>query len=193
MKDRVPGAPGQYKAVVTEAELQKMQTGEQFTITMTRDDQPIVEGTPYSKAAVLPDSLAALLCPSIADPSPADAFQALNDRYKKHLLWQNASAASDQPEQGINLGDISQYAEFIICADSGLVHVKSGDWHTLILTNMWSGGWHLISRKVSVGIIDGIGRLTIGDCYLVYDGATPVLSNNRLKLHAVYGIKGVDE
>lgn len=77
MKDRVPGAPGQYKAVVTEAELQKMHAGEQFAITMTRDDQPIVEGTPYSKAAVLPDALATQLCPGIADPTPADALAAL--------------------------------------------------------------------------------------------------------------------
>lgn len=77
MTDRVPGAPGQYKATVTEAELQKLQAGEAFTITLTRDDQPITEGTPYSKAAVLPDELAALLCPDIADPTPADALAAL--------------------------------------------------------------------------------------------------------------------
>lgn len=78
MTDRTPGAPGQYKAVITAAEFSKMQTGQQFTITMTRDDQPITEGTPYSKAAVLPDELAAVLCPSIVDPTPADAFSALN-------------------------------------------------------------------------------------------------------------------
>ena len=77
MKDRLAGAPGQYKATVTAEELLKMQNGEQFTITMTRDDQPIEEGTPYSKAAVLPDELAHLLCPEIEDPSPADAFAAL--------------------------------------------------------------------------------------------------------------------
>lgn len=82
MKDRVPGMPGQYKAVVTDAELQKMHAGEQFTITMTRDDQPIVEGTPYSKAAVLPDELAQQLCPGMDDPTPADALKALNDRCK---------------------------------------------------------------------------------------------------------------
>ena len=77
MTDRVPGAPGQYNATVTEAELQKLQTAESFTITLTRDDQPITEGTPYSKAAVLPDELAVLLCPDIADPTPADALAAL--------------------------------------------------------------------------------------------------------------------
>jgi len=55
MTDRVPGAPGQYSAVVTAEELLKMQNGENFTITLTRDDHPITEGTPYSKAAVLPE------------------------------------------------------------------------------------------------------------------------------------------
>lgn len=82
MKDRIPGAPGQYKAVVTEEELLKMQAGEAFAITMTRDDQPIEEGTPYNKAAVLPDKLAQQLCPDIEDPTPADAFDALANRMK---------------------------------------------------------------------------------------------------------------
>lgn len=79
MKDRQSGAPGQYKAVITAAELQKMQTGEAFVITMTRDDQPLVEGTPYNKASVLPDDLAEQICPDILDPTPADAFRALQE------------------------------------------------------------------------------------------------------------------
>lgn len=77
MTDRVPGAPGQYQAVLSEEAFAKMQAGEPFTITLTRDDQPITEGTPYSKAAVLPDALAQLLCPDIEDPTPADALAAL--------------------------------------------------------------------------------------------------------------------
>lgn len=77
MTDRVPGAPGQYKAVISENNLQKMQAGEEFVITMVRDDQPQIEGTPYSKAAVLPDDLAQRLCPGLKDPTPADAFAAL--------------------------------------------------------------------------------------------------------------------
>ncbi len=80
MTDRIPGAPGQYQAVITEAALQKMQAGEEFTITLTRDDRPVVEGTPYSKAAVLPDALAQSLCPDIADPTPADALAALHSK-----------------------------------------------------------------------------------------------------------------
>ena len=77
MHDRVPGAPGQYKASVTAAELQKMQAAEAFTITLTRDDQPIAEGTPYNKAAVLPDEVAQAICPEVEDPTPADAFKQL--------------------------------------------------------------------------------------------------------------------
>lgn len=77
MKDRVSGAPGQYKATVTAEEFAKLQNGQAFTITMVRDDRPEVEGTPYSKAAVLPDSVAAMICPNIEDPSPADAFAGL--------------------------------------------------------------------------------------------------------------------
>ena len=77
MTDRVPGAPGRYNANLPNGELQKLQNGEPFAITLTRDDAPIVEGTPYSKAAVLPDELAAKLCPDLTDPAPKDAFAAL--------------------------------------------------------------------------------------------------------------------
>lgn len=77
MKDRIAGAPGRYSAVVTGGEYQKLLNGQPFAITMTRDDNPVEEGTPYSKAAVLPDGLATLLCPDIEDPTPADALGAL--------------------------------------------------------------------------------------------------------------------
>ena len=78
MTDRVPGAPGRYSGSLPEGELQKLQRGEPFAITLTRDDAPVVEGTPYSKAAVLPDELAEKLCPGVADPAPKDAFAALH-------------------------------------------------------------------------------------------------------------------
>lgn len=80
MTDRVPGAPGQYRAVITAEEQQKLAASEAFIITLTRDDQPLKEGTPYSKAAVLPDEVAQVLCPSVEDPTPADAFAALAAR-----------------------------------------------------------------------------------------------------------------
>lgn len=79
MTDRIPGAPGRCKAVVTGEELQKLQSGEEFAITLRRDDQPILEGTPYNKASVLPDELAARLCPDLEDPAPKDAFAALHN------------------------------------------------------------------------------------------------------------------
>lgn len=77
MTDRVPGAPGQYKFTVSAAEAQKILTGETVTVTLIRDDQPQVPGTPYNKAAVLPDDLAAIICPDAADPTPADALRGL--------------------------------------------------------------------------------------------------------------------
>ncbi len=77
MTDRVPGAPGQYQVVITPDEFAKLQNGESAIMTLTRDDQPITVGTPYSKAAVLPDELAALICPSVVDPTPADAYRGL--------------------------------------------------------------------------------------------------------------------
>lgn len=80
MTDRVPGNPGQYTASLTAAQLQKLLAGEEFTIVLIRNDNPITEGTPYSKEAVLPDALAADLCPDTQDPTPAQALQALTQR-----------------------------------------------------------------------------------------------------------------
>lgn len=77
MTDRVPGAPGRYTATLTEAERAKMLAGESFSITLVRNDAPVTEGTPYNKASVLPDSLAAVICPDVTDPTPADALSAL--------------------------------------------------------------------------------------------------------------------
>ena len=80
MTDRIPNAPGRCKAVVTSEELQKMQSGEEFAITLRRDDNPIVEGTPYNKASVLPDELAARLCPGLSDPMLKDALYTLQEQ-----------------------------------------------------------------------------------------------------------------
>ena len=97
MTDRVPGAPGRYTATITASDLQKLQAGEAFNITLTRNDAPITEGTPYSKAAVLPDALASVLCPDVTDPSPADAFSAL-------LALLNAIGADGSSVIGIEHG-----------------------------------------------------------------------------------------
>lgn len=74
MTDRQPGAPGQYTLNIDAAELQKLLNGEACTIILTRNDMPIVEGTPYNKASVLPDDLAGKICPNVTDPTPADAL-----------------------------------------------------------------------------------------------------------------------
>lgn len=80
MTDRQPGAPGQYIMQVPADETQKLLVGEPVTVVLTRDDQPIVEGTPYNKAAVLPDNLAARICPTVPDPTPADALNGLSKK-----------------------------------------------------------------------------------------------------------------
>ena len=126
MQDRQPGAPGQYKAILTAAEFQKLQAGEQFTITLTRDDQPIVEGTPYSKAAVLPDDLAAKICPGVLNPSPADAFSALDTG--KAPLYNNAGA-HNYIYRGKNLGTSVTAAQFAA--------IKAGTFDDMYIGDYW--------------------------------------------------------
>lgn len=80
MTDRQPGAPGQYIMTIDASVAQNILIGQPVTVTLTRDDQPLVEGTPYNKASVLPDELAARICPSVSDPTPADAFNGLSKK-----------------------------------------------------------------------------------------------------------------
>lgn len=80
MTDRLPGAPGQYIMTVAAAEAQKILTGEAVAVTLIRDDQPLAEGTPYNKQSVLPDELAAKICPNVPDPTPADALRGLSKK-----------------------------------------------------------------------------------------------------------------
>lgn len=80
MTDRQPGAPGQYILTIDASETQNLLIGQPVTVTLVRDDQPMVEGTPYNKASVLPDELAARICPNATDPTPADALNGLSKR-----------------------------------------------------------------------------------------------------------------
>lgn len=77
MKDRIPGAPGQYVMTVDPTVSQNLLVGEPVAVTLVRDDKPEVEGTPYNKASVLPDDLALNICPLVPDPTPADALRGL--------------------------------------------------------------------------------------------------------------------
>ena len=138
MTDRLPGAPGRCKAVVTAEELQKMQSGNEFAITLRRDDQPILEGTPYSKAAVLPDAVAAALCPGADDPTPGDAFRALQSQKadtvrKVYGNMITLADAASTPLQGFKLyGKTTQVSADVPgdpvamenVGDSGSVEVK---------------------------------------------------------------------
>lgn len=53
------------------------QDGSQETVTWAHADNPLVEGTPLSKATLMPDDVGALVCSGVPDPTPADAFRAL--------------------------------------------------------------------------------------------------------------------
>jgi hypothetical protein len=90
MTDRQPGAPGQYIMTVDPSVAQNLLIGEPVAVKLTRDDQPIVEGTPYNKASVLPDDLARQLCPKKNDPTPADAFNGLRKKKFPATLYSGA-------------------------------------------------------------------------------------------------------
>lgn len=94
MTDRIPGAPGQYTMTVDASEAQNLLIGEAVTVTLVRNDQPIVEGTPYNKASVLPDDLAAKVCPDITDPTPADALKGMTAKTQEHILTASGWTAS---------------------------------------------------------------------------------------------------
>lgn len=51
--------------------------GRQETATWAYADNPLVEGTPLSKATLMPDDLAAMICPGVTDPTPADGMDGL--------------------------------------------------------------------------------------------------------------------
>lgn len=95
MTDRVPGAPGQYTMTVSASDAQKLLTGESVSVTLIRDDQPVVEGTPYNKASVLPDELASRLCPNVVDPTPADAMNGLSKRKNPETLLSSGWTKTD--------------------------------------------------------------------------------------------------
>ncbi len=123
MTDRIPGAPGRYQAMFTDGEL----AGKEFTVTLRRDDAPIAEGTPYNKANVLPDALAAQLCPGMEDPAPKDAFAALQEQKADTGRRKTGSQitlvdAADAPVMGLKI--YGHAREDGCVGDKGSVTVK---------------------------------------------------------------------
>ncbi len=149
MKDRVPGAPGQYTASVAAGEFAKLENGKPFSITLMRDDQPLVEGTPYSKAAVLPDEVAAALCPGVEDPTPADAFKALVGRTKAKAGFIYPLASETVPEG------------FLLCDGAAYSRTEYAELFEAIGTTYGAGDgsttFHVpnLSTRVPVGAGDG--------------------------------------
>lgn len=85
MKDRVSRSPGRYRAVVSASDFANMEAGNQFAITLIRDDDPSEVGTPYSKDTVLPDDLVEFvdLSPE-EDPTPADVLWSIATQGKEN-------------------------------------------------------------------------------------------------------------
>lgn len=115
MTDRQPGAPGQYKMIME---------GKEYTVILTRDDQPLVEGTPYNKASVLPDNLANRICPAVTDPTPADAYSGLAGTAVTSILAAGSWANNQQrvPVAGVTATntvfvspDADSYEEYVAC------------------------------------------------------------------------------
>ena len=117
MTDRVPGAPGQYTMIVVASEAQKILTGEAVTVTLTRDDQPLVEGTPYNKQSVLPDDLAAKICPEVVDPTPADAFQGLTVKKRDVILAATGWSASAPYTQTVAVSGLTDEKKAMVYPD----------------------------------------------------------------------------
>ena len=179
MQDRQPGAPGQYKATLTPAEFQKMQAGEQFSITMVRDDQPIVEGTPYSKAAVLPDDLAEVICPDVLNPTPADALAALMPRNGKSPMTGEINMAGHRVENvgepeadgdAVNRG----YANRTYQPKLGYIPVQQG-FDDGTGSNKMRFAWRSVNGRNALGCtIDGTDVGNFVTDHPQYGGITPI-------------------
>lgn len=130
MTDRVPGAPGQYIMTVEASEAQKILTGEAVTVTLKRNDQPLVEGTPYNKAAVLPDDLAGTICPGVSDPTPADAFNGLLSKRYVIVLgsagWSNNQQTAIIPSVTADVTKTDVYASPDPKDDNYAAYVENG-------------------------------------------------------------------
>lgn len=140
MTDRVPGAPGQYTMIVAASEAQKILTGEAVTVTLTRDDQPLVEGTPYNKASVLPDDLAAKICPDVTDPTPADAYEGLIPKIVEKILPLSGWSSSAPYIQTISVSEVGENHTPHICL------IPSDDVSTALAQEE---AWGCVSRGVT--------------------------------------------
>ena len=190
MQDRIPGAPGQYLFKISADEIQKLMNAEECVVVLERDDQPVVEGTPLSKATFLPDDLAAELCPEVEDPTPADALRYLNRKSSMKLLWENASPGSTFDAQTISL-DLSGY-DFCEIFYHGVLNDTGYDTRRLpVGYSVWMYvEWN--ARYVRKATVRTTG-VEFGAGYGANFGSSTVQEDTRSCIPlAIYGIKGVN-
>ena len=189
MQDRIPGAPGQYLFKISADEIQKLMNAEECVVVLKRDDQPVVEGTPLSKATFLPDDLAAELCPEVEDPTPADALRNLNRKSSMNLLWENASPGSSFAPQTISL-DLSGYdiCEIFyrgVLTDSGYETRRVPIGYSTWMYIEWNARYVRKATVMTTGVEFGAG-------YGADFASTTMQPDSTAGVPlAIYGIKGV--
>lgn len=98
MKDRIARNPGAYKAMIPANSIEAMQNSDEFEIFLSRNDDPVEDGTPYNKESVLPDDLAEFIGvenENDGDPTPADAFRGLCIQLRQLQYDLNAHATNE--------------------------------------------------------------------------------------------------
>lgn len=147
MTDRQPGAPGQYIFTVDPSEAQNILIGQPVPVTLVRDDQPVLEGTPYNKASVLPDEVAEKICPDVLDPTPADAFKGLISKKIEKIIPASGWSTSAPYTQEIS----------VTKANSGIDITKDHTPHICLTPDEdvsialgQEGAWGCVSRGITL-------------------------------------------
>lgn len=104
-------------------------------------------------------------------------------------LWWNADPNSSQPEQSIQLGDVSAYSEYIVQVSHGATQRGTvGQRLNVEKINLSSETVNIYSRNIH---LQSDGCLRIRPCYMWGGSGNPSLWNDEMRVLAVYGVKGV--
>ena len=134
MTDRESRYPGRYLATMSASDVSNMGSGNQFNITLVRDDDPIEPGTPFSKETILPDSLCEQLGvdPGVMN-TPADFLwemvgREMADRYDIDQIKETLGSLG--PGGGITDEEFAAKVEDIVVTDltgSGPIRASTYD------------------------------------------------------------------